>query len=203
MRSVARGCGLFTACFGCLLLLGCGWQQTEQLLWPERTQSHTQMTENWTRQGRIFSGLQTRVRIRATYKSLQWRESFVRRWDEVYGLSPKDAAAMRQAQHKQYRQGASFVVALSSSDPKYARLDWSEGLWRLQLLYSGRRVDPVDIRNLDWPKPKLETFFPYTKPWLQFYEVQFPVFIEDEPMQLLFGGPGGPIELQWDLVSLP
>jgi len=193
-------------CWGGIVLIlvlfsACTWRQAEQTLWPDVSHSHAATTAEWTRMGQIYSGLQTRIRIRATYKSEPWRDSFVRRWEAEYGLSPQESAAMQDAQSQEYRQGATFVVALSSSDSKLAQLDWSDGLWRLQLVHSGNRIDPVDLRPLEWPHPKLETFFPYAKPWLQFYEVRFPVVVEEGPFQLLLGGPGGPIRLQWDTAS--
>jgi hypothetical protein len=129
---------------------------------------------------------------------MAWRESFVRRWDKLYGLSREKVVAMLDRQRREFEQGAAFIVALSSSRPEMARLDWSHGLWSLQLSTPGERFDPVDVRELDWPEAKLSSFFPYFQPWQNFYQVQFEPVVRDGPMQLILGGPGGPIVLQWD-----
>jgi hypothetical protein len=180
-----------------LLLVGCNGMRA--LLSPFDTPegpAYRAITEEWTREGVLYRGVETLLQARGVLKSMEWRTAYAARAKELYALTPEEHSALLD-ELKDAEEGAlEIILALSSQDPVHTNLLRTQ-TWSLFFDSGQQKLYPVSLERLDWPREKLRAFFSFYSPWQEYYLLTFP-----RPVipggSLVIAGPGGQIDLSWN-----
>ena len=190
-------------------LTGCKGQAPEsvaKILWPDLNDPYIQTTKNWTRKAALYSGIDTEIQVFATLKSLQWRKAYVHKYAQVYSLNQDEEKKLLIDELKAFQNETEFFLALYSTDPDRAKLEFNSPLWSVFLEIENtvpaastavRKVYPLEIRSLEWPYAKLKTFFPYVHKWQKTYLLRFNRIPEASGARLTLSGPVGKVSLEW------
>jgi len=171
---------------------------------------YSEELDNWTRTVKVFEGFESRLYFSATFKSASFRESYIDRYVESYGLSDTYRAALIEREAEQGDRYNEFFFTAYTPVDEWNDFDKKESIWRLYMEDdTGARLSPVSITKLDSSDPVLREFFPYFDLWSSAYVVKFPRYAEAgvEPipgpdtayMRLIATGIIGKGKLEWRL----
>jgi hypothetical protein len=179
-----------------LFLGGCSKEKIPQVLWPKEESKYYQLSKKWTKEKVFYLGLDGSTQVMVLYKSAEWLEGFSEFWAKTYLLSSAEKEAFTERLLAENRDYFSFVVGLSSSIEDVDRLKLPSSLWSLFLVQKGIKTYPLEIRPLEWPRAKIEIFYPLSEPWQNLYEVKFEKK-EEHFEQLVLAGPQGQALFTW------
>jgi len=160
---------------------------------------YPEAVERWTRESRIYRGLELELLAHATYKSKAFRKAYLAEFARVFGQDPDRLHALTRQEAEAEKAGYEFMIAAYDPDTKRNDFDKGNASWRIYLVTdAGAPMTPVDIRRVKTDST-LRHFFPYVSPWKSLYAVRFPkAAVEMETMlQLTITGVAGRIEMQW------
>jgi len=166
--------------------------------------------ENWTRTVKVFEGFETRLYFSATYKSPSFRESYIDRYVEGYGLGETYRSALIERETEQGAGYNEFFFTAYTPVDEWNDFEKKESIWRLYLEDdTGARLAPVSITKLDSSDAVLREFFPYFDLWSSAYIVKFPKYApagaepipgpDTASMRLIVTGVIGKGQLEWRL----
>ena len=165
----------------------------------------------WTRHTKVVHDVDTALEVWATYKSDEFREAFVARYAEAYGLKEDALEPLRQAQHDAAAASYEFVVTAQSSNYKWNDLEKKSSPWRVMLRdAAGHEVAPNDLKVEKLPDQVERAFYPVKTPFSKTYLVRFTrALARDEGfvgersglIALRFAGPFGHADLVWQARS--
>ncbi|RQD74997.1 hypothetical protein [Desulfonatronospira sp. MSAO_Bac3] len=179
-----------------LLLAGCRGHKAAEFLWPDLGDPYVQTTNEWTRKDSLHSGLDTEIIARATYKSPEWMQAYIKKRAEVYGLTSDEKEQLRQNLEDSLEHETRFFLALAKGHKARGSLKFDDPLWSIFLLHEGRKIYPLEIRESREPLAKLESFYPYVNRWQDHYVLRFPP-VNGDSIDLVMSGPLGRVELNW------
>lgn len=157
-----------------LLVLG-ACSASQEAVRPE----YSEELEDWTRTVKVFEGFETRLYFSATYKSPSFRESYIDRYVESYGLGESYRSALIEREAEQGDRYNEFFFTAYTPVDEWNDFDKKDSIWRLYLEDdTGARLAPVSITKLDSSDPVLRAFFPYFDLWSSAYSVKFPKYSE-------------------------
>ncbi len=166
--------------------------------------SYPRAVEQWTREGRIYRGLELELLGHATYKSDDFRRAFVKEYARAYQLS-EDGIRALEREEAQAAQGAyEFLFAAYVPETPLNDFDQKNPSWKFYLfLGDDQAIQPEAIEKTK-VDPTIRHFFPYLNPWKTFYTVRFPKTSTaqgDAPVRLRVTGVRGRIDMTWKPVS--
>ncbi len=179
-----------------LLLSGCRGHKAVNFLWPDLDDPYVQTTNDWTRKDSLHTGLDTEIIARATYRSPEWMQAYVKRRADVYGLTSDEKEELRQNLEASMEKETGFFLALAKGHKARGRLKFDDPMWSIFILQEDRKIYPLEVRESREPLAKLESFYPYVNRWQDHYELRFPP-VEGDSFDLVMSGPLGRIELSW------
>lgn len=189
---------------GCTVLTGYADVVRERGISP----SYRQALADWTRADTVYSQFETRVTIRATYRSPAFQDAYWREYSRLYDLTAaqeRERAAVRQGLAADFIE---FFFYAYVPDREANDFDLRNSVWTVYLLEGdGRRVAPAEIRRIHPVTAATETFFPYIHPYHGVcYSLKFPPAPAGEkafagPFRLVFTGVLGRVELAWERFS--
>jgi hypothetical protein len=157
---------------------------------------YREITDEWTREGSLYRGVETLLLARATLKSKPWRTAYASRVRDLYVLTPAEHDELLDEMSEKREEALEIVLSLSAQDPRHANLMRTEA-WTIFLESNERKLYPNSLERLGWPQEKLRAFFPYYTTWQQFYLLTFPR-PEAPEATLVIAGPAGKIDLTWN-----
>jgi hypothetical protein len=147
---------------------------------PYRT-DYLQALEKWTREARVYRGLDMELICSATFKSAAYRSAYVKEYAATYLLTPEAELKLEEDQATAGAEFHDFVMATSIPDHKWNDFDQKDSMWKISLSNdSNDRIESVEIRELDKKDPVIGEFFPYVSPWRYVYSLRFPVRIPEK-----------------------
>lgn len=166
----------------------------------------------WTRNTRIFQGLDARLYVSATYKGSEFVGAYIDRYSSSFRLDEDYKKALVERAALEGQMYNDFFLAVHTPDPSWNDLEKPNSIWRLYLeTASGERLVPLFINKADVKDPLLRDFFPYLDLWSSGYIVRFPKYSAGgtEPipgkdtklMRLVISGPLGAGALEWRFAS--
>ncbi len=179
-----------------LLLAGCRGHKAVEFFWPDLGDPYVQTTRDWTRKDALHSGLDTEIIARATYKSPEWMQAYIKKRAEVYGLTSDETEELRQNLEDSLKQETGFFLALAKGEKARGRLKFDDPLWSIFLMHEDKKIYPLEIRESREPLAKLESFYPYVNRWQDHYVLRFPP-VNGDSFDLVMSGPLGRVELSW------
>ena len=197
-----RATSLLIAVVAVCALAACRYSGTsaEDVLWPELTGPYVQATEDWTRTGVVYDGVNLEFSVTATAKSLPWREAFAARSAEVYSLRRAEQDKGLAGQKAAHATGSDFVLALESPRFGNEKLSVKSERWKVFAFQGENKLYPLEIKAMGrkyWPNTKLKAFFPYHTRWQTFYAVHFER-LAPGPVKLTVSGPAGIVTMDWE-----
>lgn len=188
----------------CFLAIGCtrdnsarqfvGWEG------PYEGSVYPQAVEKWTREGRIYRGLDLELLAHATYKGGEFRDAYVDEFIRIFKTGEAQAKAVRQEEEEAARQMHEFMIAAYVPDRKMDDLDGEKPSWLVFMVQDdGARIQPTRIKRKKIDA-SVRHFYPYLNPWKSMYSIQFPMADHGNKMasiRLIITGPRGSIELEW------
>lgn len=133
----------------------------------------------WSRDARIYQGLDVRLMASATYKSAAFRQAYVDEYARAYHLNDTRKSKLMEDQRNAAASFHDVIIAAYVPQKEWDDFDKRDSIWKFSLVTdTGRRVMPIEIRNLKKTDVILEHFFPYVTPWKSVYLVRFPIRVD-------------------------
>ena len=171
-----------------------GWEE------PYEDGNYPQAIEKFTREARIYRGLELELLANATYKSSDFRRAYLQEYSRVYKLDEAQVQAVRQKETEAAQKVDEFMIATYVPDKQWDDFDRKNPSWKIYLVQrDGSRIQPVSIQK-NKVDASMRHFFPYINPWKSMYTVQFPKLSagkESPSMRLIVTGVRGNIEMEW------
>lgn len=156
--------------------------------------------EKWTRESRIYRGLDLELLVHATYQSGNFQRAYVKEYARVYQFNETQTAALQTEQDARARRFHEFMIAAYVPDKKWDDFNRKESSWKIYLdLGDGTQI-PAESIEKKKPDAKMKHFFPYISPWKSVYRVRFPKapsMAEEGIIRLGITGVRGRIEMEW------
>lgn len=193
---------LWAACllFFLPLLAGCAGAKGPS------TDSYFKVLERWSRADKVFEGLESRLYINATYKTEEFRKSYIEHYSKSYELSEEHSRALMEREVEQGQAYNEFFFSAYTPESSLNDFERKDSVWQLYIEDAqGRRAKPLSITALENPEPVIREFFPYFDLWSRAYTVRFPKYADsgDEitpekgDVKLIVTGVMGKGELKW------
>ncbi len=205
---------IFTLLVVCLFATGCsGLNHRQSVMAPER-ESYQAAVTAWTKESRIYHGLDTKLIAQATFKSLAFRRAYAAEYARVYRLSRQDTDKLVLDQERAAADYHDVVIAAYVPQKNWDDFSQHKSMWRIYITRDGiEQIEPLEIRKLKKKDPKLAYFYPYTTTWNSIYQARFPT-TDPETGQVLLDDPAGSltlvmtsvigsVEFQWDPINKP
>ncbi len=176
---------------------------------PYHGGSYKAVLMDWTREARIYRGLDLELIAVATYKSPQFRNAYSDEYARTYKLTEAEKKKLIKDQEDAAATYNDFVIAAYVPDEKCNDFSKKDSVWKIYLAAGGKdRIKPVEIRKIKKIDAKIGHFFPYITTWKSVYLVRFPVkfpgtekiIINDSisSIKLVITGVLGSAEMEWD-----
>ena len=171
-----------------------GWEE------PYEGGNYPQAIEKYTREARIYRGLELELLANATYKSSDFRRAYLQEYSRVYKLDEAQVQAIRQKETEAAQNIDEFMIATYVPDKQWDDFDRKNPSWKIYLVQcDGSRIQPVAIQK-NKVDASMRHFFPYINPWKSMYTVRFPkpsAGKENPSMRLIVTGLRGNIQMEW------
>lgn len=188
-----------------LFLVSCATQKVTK---PAEI-GYRSVLQKWTRDGKVYSDFETKLLVKATFKTEEFRESYVREYSAVYMLDTDKAEKLAKDEIEVPRGYHEFFISIHTPIHEWSDLERKEPIWALYLVNDmGERVSPLEIKKLRERGPNITRFFPYFDDWSVGYSVKFPLNLVDQRqlitsdtkyVKFVMTGPPGRGELVWEL----
>jgi hypothetical protein len=140
------------------------------------SQEYLHVLDSYTRTKTLYSELETRLHVSATFKSREFQKAYLKEYSRLNELS--DAELKAQIDNLEAAVSGYKEFFLYAYVPEKDANDFAEpnSLWRIFLINSsGDKIYPLEIRKVENINPLLEEFFPYIKKYYgSCYLVKFP-----------------------------
>lgn len=185
-------------------LVGCGGNGSSpscNLCGPD----YKQALDRWTREAKLYDpkNMDLIVGVTATYRSPQFRKSYLRVFSDDYELGPYEVQKMAAGQAIVAGSNVEFLVAVTAGKKEERDLADKQSPWRLYLEcpdWPGR-LTPFEIRPVKKVTTRLQGYYPYISPWAKVYHVRFlaPGLPLTNELTLVTTGVKGTVRLRFPL----
>lgn len=162
--------------------------------------------DRWSRGDKVYEGLEARLYMNATYKTIEFRKAYIDRYAKGYELSPERVKSLMERETEQSLAYNEFFF--TAFTPEEALNDFAEkdSVWQIYLEDAkGNRAKPLSIIAVSNSEPVLREIFPYFDLWSKAYTIQFPKYADngDEispdsgPVKIIVTGVMGKGEMTW------
>jgi len=163
--------------------------------------------ERWTRHDYATEQVVDKsLEVWATFKSWDFRESYIEKYASIYSLSDAKRIELRQAQHEANSEAFEFHVTAQSANWDWNDLEKASSPWRVTLLDAlGHELPSERVRIEKLPDAYEREFFPAKTPFTKTYSVRFIMpapggeftGVRSGSLTLRFASPIGRIDLVW------
>jgi hypothetical protein len=172
---------------------------------------YPQVLKTWTRDESlvVFSELEHKLTVTATFESWDFRWAYVVRYAADYRLTIEERRQLLDRTLRESQDDHEFYVALYGSNWRWADISRPTSAWVVRLIDDqGDETAPSKIQAIVKPGPLEQRYFPYTSSWRQAFRVRFPRNTTDgrptiapgaKWFGLRFAGAEGSEELVWKL----
>ena len=141
---------------------------------PYQGGNYQPVFNTWTREARIYRGLDLEMLVAATYKSVQFRRAYAEEYARIYHLGTQETLKAARDQQQPGPESIDFLIAVYVPDKKQADFSRSDSIWQIYLAQNNaKRLKPYEIRKVKKIDARLRHFFPYITPWKSVYRVRF------------------------------
>jgi hypothetical protein len=138
----------------------------------------------WTQELQLYNRLETKLLMRAVFKSVPFRDAYVSEYVRRFVLPREDASLMHQRQMDDAARFHEVLFAVWAADSKGGHFIGDDAPWRIRLLAAdGREVAPLVLTRIKRPSTELRELYPFITPHDRVFVAKFPVL----------GGDGTPL----------
>jgi hypothetical protein len=138
------------------------------------TSAYESVLKRWTAEAKLYRDIEPTILVTGTYKSIDFRRAYVKKYALDYHLEPAEAAKMLADQEAITENNLEFLLAVSGPSRKERDLSSRESAWKIYLEGDSiGRLKPFEIRLVNKKTARLEGYFPYISHWAQVYEIRF------------------------------
>lgn len=156
---------------------------------------------DWSRESKVYSKLETRLIVNATYRSGKFRDSFVDEYARRYLLADTERDEMKRREHADSDSYHEFFFAAYTVESRWNDFSKRNTMWRLRLYDDkGNSVEPLVVTKVKQDDPVLKAFFPYFSMWTRGYVVKFPrggLADDSKTLRFQITSPVGQAELEY------
>ncbi len=172
---------------------------------------YSSVLKRWTRDESlvVFSELEHKLTVTATFESWDFRWAYVVRYAADYRLTIEQRRELLERTLHETEDTHEFYVALYGTKWRWADLSRPTSAWIVRLIDDqGSETAPAKIDPIVKPGPIEYRYFPYTTVWRHAFRIRFPRQTNDgRPtiaanarwFGLRFAGAEGNEELHWDV----
>ncbi len=195
-----------------VVVCACGGQKAATLFGPTPQpgpDDYAEVLETWTREDKVYQGLETKMFVTATFHTPQFRRAFAVAFPEIYGHGGNITRRELVDLTGDVEQFHNFFMSVYTAEPKWNDLSQSDSIWRLTLIGSEEvSVPPAQVIPIKIDA-NLTAVYPYITRFDKGYLVRFA--LADEMQRLVLDGKSnhvtlriasalGVAELRWDIV---
>ena len=195
-----------------LLLSGCAHHAPALSLQPR-----TAMTENdyervlkdWTREDRLYDGLESKLFVHATFHSPEFRKCFLLRHPDVYGRGSETARRLALTL-PDGDEDIEFFFSAFTTDIKWNDFDQDDSIWRVELKSNHSESVDGEVTRVK-TTANLRAIYPFISDFSRTYVVRFPrtdasgkpvLSSSSEEIELHFRSALGGAKLMWKLIPV-
>jgi hypothetical protein len=142
---------------------------------PYHGSSYKLEFDKWTREARVYMGLDVKLIASATFKSSQFRDAYSIEYARLHKLTGAEKEKFAKDQKEAAAAYNDFVLAAYVPDKKWNDFSKKDSIWKIYLTVGGnKRLKPVEIRKIKKVNAVTAHFFPLVSPWKSVYLVRFP-----------------------------
>jgi hypothetical protein len=143
--------------------------QPRALITPD---SYEQILADWTREDRLYDGLESKLFVHATFHSPEFRKNFLLRHPDVYGRGSETARRLALTLPDAVEE-IEFFFSAFTSDIKWNDFDQEDSIWRVIL--QGTNSEAVDgqVSRIK-TTANLRAIYPFVTDFARTYVVRFP-----------------------------
>jgi hypothetical protein len=198
---------------GALFICGCAETTVSLATGPREyvPSDYPQVLKTWTRDESlvVFSELEHKLTVTATFESWDFRWAYVVRYAADYRLTVEQRRELLERTLRESEDDYEFYVTLYAPNWRWTDLSRPTSAWIVRLIDDqGDETAPAKIDPIVKPGPLEERYFPYTTIWRRAFRIRFPRATADgRPtiatnarwLGLRFAGSEGSEELVWHL----
>jgi hypothetical protein len=203
--------GVAAVLVACALVGACGGEKHVVVDFSETPRDYVardyeRVYERWTRHQTTFLDVDVALEVWATFKSWDFREAYIERYAEIYGLSAADEDTLRASQRDVSHTAYEFHVTAQASNYKWNDLEKESSAWRATLVDAlGHELQPEYVKVVKLPDAYEAAFFPKRTPFTKTYAIRFVVPADPSAFEggksgritLRVASPIGHVELEW------
>ena len=157
----------------------------------------------------VYSDLDTKFYVAATYQSADFREARLRRQAQFQTWPPERLAQAIARERTEASQVHEIAFGVMIVDRRFDDLDSRNSVWRLTLVTDQGEVSPLAIRRVGRANQDLRAYYPYLGDFWTLYTVRFPIAVQGRPLvspstsALLFrmSSTQGQVEMRFPVAS--
>lgn len=164
--------------------------------------------EHWTDREDAWEDFESRLFVKATYKTTDFREEYAKAYAEVFALDAGRLAALQEAERAEGARYHVVMVAMFTHEIDWDDLRPRKGIWEVRLENEeGRFLLPARVKRLDIRNPTWQRLYPYIGEHDSFWELRFERPPEGEPdlagpgelLRLVIAGAPATVRMEWRL----
>lgn len=131
--------------------------------------------KDWSREARIYRGLDVELIAAATFKSSKFRDAYSNEYARAYKLTDSEKIKLLKDQKNAALAYNDFLLVAYVPDKKLNDFNKKDSIWKIYLT-AGKSglLNPLEIRKIKKVDAVTTHFFPYITPWKSVYMVRFP-----------------------------
>lgn len=172
---------------------------------PYHGSSYKSEFDKWTREARIYVGLDVKLIASATFKSSQFRDAYSTEYARIHRLTHAEKEKFVKDQREAAAAYNDFVLAAYVPDKKWNDFSKKDSIWKIYLTVGKNKLlKPVEIRKIKKINAVTGHFFPFISLWKSVYLVRFPAddktIVDGKALniKLIITGVFGSAEMVWN-----
>lgn len=134
----------------------------------------------WTRDLKLYANFETKLLLRAVYKSEAFRDAWTDEYSRRYMLPKEERALLAERQRDDARRFHEVLFAVWAADSKNGHFIGDDAPWNLHLVTeSGESVAPLVVTRIKRPSTELVELYPFITPHDRVFVAKFPVLGDD------------------------
>jgi len=173
-----------------------------------RNDDYPAVFEAWTRHAKLVQDIGTAMEVWATFKSWDFRQSYVAKYAKVYDLADGEREQLAKSQQETARAVYEIHLVAQSTADRWNDFDRRTSPWRITLLDgTGAELAPTSVKVEKLPEVYESEFFPTRTLFSKTYTIRFvrpegaaESFLGPQSgrMILRVASPLGKVEVAWE-----
>ena len=197
---------IFAVAAVCLSLLSCagGRDYVNMFRSTGVSGEYLQVLERYTVKKFLYSQMETRLQIAATYKSKEFQDAYLQEYSRLYELSSAEIKAKEEAQINVASDFTEYFFYAYVPEREANDFSSRNSLWKVYLQDAqGEKIYPLEIRKIEKVTALQEQLYPYINRYHGIcYSLKFPAAASQSSpspaKKLVVTGVMGKLDLEWN-----